>query len=383
MPWRPLLEGGDAKRALEIVRLIGERTREAPPDVTGTLYGGLGGRALLHGYLSVVEPGAGHDVAAMGHLEHATDQLGDPIQVGLAWGVAGISWVTHHLATLGLPVEVDDSLDEFLETIVAETPWDHPHDLMEGLAGIALSVIGRVRDPRPQRILGHVLARFEEIAKPSKPGLTMTYVQPSARGTGEEPTLVGPSHGVAGVIAVLARYVELDLDSARARGLLDAMVESLLAHRLPPDAAATFPTILEAKLRPLRKGGSGWCHGDPGIASALFAAGERTNRDDWKTIATGALRVARSDRLLDAESVGLCHGLVGLAHVFHRADLASPDDMVRDLAIALYRRALDRWEQPDDNDDLELLEGKVGTALGLLAGATAIEPRWDEAFLMS
>jgi len=100
------------------------------------------------------------------------------------------------------------------------------------------------------------------------------------------------------------------------------------------------------------------------------------------------------DQIRDA---GLCHGALGVAHIFNRVYQADGDDRWREAAIAWYRRGLsmrqtgsgigftawvfDRTVQPDPTP--LFLAGAPGVALALLAGATSVEPAWDRLMSLS
>ncbi|MEO8699982.1 MAG: lanthionine synthetase LanC family protein [Kofleriaceae bacterium] len=375
MSWRPVLIGDDAARALAAVQAIAADWREPPATLTGTLYGGLAGIALLHGYLAELEPGAGHEDRAVELLGEAVNRL-EPIQVGIAWGVAGIAWVTDHLQRRGLAVEVDESLDAFLGEFVIEQPWDHPYDLMEGLAGMALAMVHR-RDPAATAIVEQAIARLEEIAVRTPAGLAFAYLAPLERGALAAPVHVGPSHGITGVIAVLARCIEAGIAADRARALLDPLVAWLFTHQLPAGASSCFPSIVSEHAELARTGGPGWCHGDPGVAAAVLVAARRANVPAWEQIALATMRAAaaRTSRYAAMPDLGLCHGATGVAHVLARCGEHA-------AARPLYLQAIERWDRERAND-LPLLEGTVGIALALVSAATPIAPDWDEVFAMS
>src|SRR5205823_3263538 len=93
-------------------------------------------------------------------------------------------------------------------------------------------------------------------------------------------------------------------------------VAGLLAHRLPAGSETCFPSFAGQT----EVSRSAWCYGDPGIASSLLAAGRATARTDWEDIAM-EVALAAADRPVDRAGVvdaSLCHGSVGLAHLFNR-----------------------------------------------------------------
>ena len=147
----------------------------------------------------------------------------------------------------------------------------------------------------------------------------------------------------------------------------------------------------------------GWCYGDLGIASVLLCVARRVERNDWLASAISVLnqclgRFASEDGVVDTP---LCHGAVGVAHMYNRIYQTDGDPRCRDASIFWFKRALnmirpgegvggvlslvsaDPKIKPSWSTSSGLLDGAVGVALGFLAGVTNIEPIWDCTFLLS
>ncbi len=94
-------------------------------------------------------------------------------------------------------------------------------------------------------------------------------------------------------------------------------------------------------------------------------------------------------------SAFLCHGTVGLAHIFNRLFQATGQSFFHDAAVAYYRRTLELLDapgamegalRPGPNQIIDgpgLLRGGAGIGLALLAAITPVEPAWDRALLLS
>ena len=73
----------------------------------------------------------------------------------------------------------------------------------------------------------------------------------------------------------------------------------------------------------------------------------------------------------------LCHGAVGLAHLYNRFYQASGEPVLRDAARAWFARtlAMPRAAQ------IDLLDGAIGVGLALYAAISTTEPGWDRILL--
>lgn len=102
-----------------------------------------------------------------------------------------------------------------------------------------------------------------------------------------------------------------------------------------------------------------------------------TTRNDarWSLARSCARRLVT----YDVEEANLCHGAVGVAHIFNRVAQAAKDEKLAVMASAWYERAL-ALAMPETFD---LLEGQLGIALALSAAQSTDEPAWDRAFGIS
>jgi hypothetical protein len=215
---------------------------------------------------------------------------------------------------------------------------------------------------------------------------------------------LGAAHGVPGAVALLgaAAALEAPAPAARARELCEGAIRWLRAQRLPPDPRGRFPSWIErASLAPERAR-TAWCYGDPGIAAAVWSAAVRTGADpgEWRELALeSARRPAELCRVMDPN---LCHGAVGLAHLYNRCYQASGDVAFRDAARGWFERALAmrrpgegiagftawrpvaaglREERSPIQTAQDFLDGTAGVGLALLAGLGTEEPGWDRLLL--
>jgi hypothetical protein len=185
------------------------------------------------------------------------------------------------------------------------------------------------------------------------------------------------------------------------------MADWLVSHRLDDEWGVNWPTaapLVERDGRLLADAGAAeaasrcaWCYGSPGIARALWLAGEALDRDDFRELAVAALRAVfrrpLAARMIDSPT--FCHGVAGLLQITLRFahDTGLPElaeasrGLVRQI-LAAYRpesllgfRNLETGDR--ETDQPGLLDGAPGVALALLAAARDVEPTWDRLFLLS
>ena len=126
-------------------------------------------------------------------------------------------------------------------------------------------------------------------------------------------------------------------------------------------------------------------------------------RAEWEEAALEALSraVARPPGSSDVQGASLCHGAMGLAHLWNRMWQRTRLDSLRESIAYWTTIALDLRVHPDglagysvwdpsseeeEGGDVQgpgLLAGVAGIALALTAAATDLEPAWDAHLSMS
>ena len=191
---------------------------------------------------------------------------------------------------------------------------------------------------------------------------------------GQRAHILGPAHGFAGNVYVLARG-DL-LDPARREELERRAVSSLAAHALRDDGLAQWPPSVEPSSVPRR---TQWCHGAPGIVASL---GSLAPRDDELT----ELLLAGGDLTWQAgplrKGANLCHGTAGNGYAFLKLFERTGDELWlhRARAFAMHSVAqVERARVEFGRARHTLWTGDPGTALYLASGvdATAAFPTLD------
>jgi lantibiotic biosynthesis protein len=140
----------------------------------------------------------------------------------------------------------------------------------------------------------------------------------------------------------------------------------------------------------------GWCNGTPGIARALWLAGEALDAPSYRDAAVAAMEsVLRLPAAgVDPRSPSICHGLSGVLQIALRFARDTGKPAFTQGVVAVTERLLALYDpgarfgyvNPEPvglKDDPGLLCGASGAALALLAASEEEDPAWDQLFLLS
>ena len=339
------------------------------------LYEGQGGLALFFGYLARRTGRADFEELARAALEPVREDWlkpgrGSATGVGVFVGRGAAVYVLGHMASLWNEPALMDELLTGLPALEALIDTDARLDLLSGVAGLAVTLLGLYRRTGNARLL--------EVARRCGERLVAT-AEPVSEGAVGWKCEVGPmplagfSHGAAGICWALlelaeatgdARYAELahrglayerslflpergNWKDLRAPGTSDTHFMTMwcngatgialgrllsLRHLDGPEARAELTTALETTLR----GGFGsshcLCHGDVGNLEVLHVAGKVLAEPHWTQAALRrASTVLRQGRESGwrcglprgSESPGMLMGLAGIGHGLLR--LSAPE----------------------------------------------------------
>lgn len=337
---RDRLDGALIALSTRLLRLRASDVRRTP------LWTGLAGVALAQRALETVFPARGHIVLAQHALERTLARVGRaPLGEGLS-GLVGVGWVVARLA--GSEAEVCTVFDDAFEADLSRRAWRRPYDLINGIVGYGVYGLQRLPRPSGRRIIDRVVHLLERLAVPQRLGIAW-WSDPGwlPRDERRRPNLdwnLGMAHGVPGVVAFLARVVASDVDvgtGTRARALLREAAAWILSTELPPEAGGRFTDALANGLpgAPTRLA---WCYGDAGVASSLFSAaravGDQALESEGLRIARHA--ATRSESTADVFDAGVCHGALGLSHVFRRLFVRTGDAVLLDASLRWLERGL-------------------------------------------
>jgi hypothetical protein len=327
---------------------------------------------------------------------------------GLHMGLSGVGWAAARLAAnhSGLDVEeLCSATDEFVEGVLRQSPFAHPCDIRDGLAGLGLYALERMPHPSGRRLLELVVEKMGELASPVGDGISWPMPRSYWSMHGRDATFprglfsVGVAHGVPPALAVLA--------GAHAHGVAREKADALLekgfrwmARLARPEGPPNFPFHTHGdEPFPDPYGRFSWCAGNPGIVGVLWWAAHVWGHAGWRARALGwASAVAREALERPApRSSNLCCGTAGTAHVFHRLFRATGVPLFEEAAVLWLRHTLalrqpgvgvggyllGQFGQEPGRPVADLQFGSAGTALALIAAVSEVEPDWDQVFLFS
>lgn len=419
--WTPILSGKLRSEAEAAVSRVADALlqRSSGSAVEGTLqYGslqsGVAGEALLFAYLYLHTSEPRYRRTAEARLSQAAEWIAAvPLRPQLYEGFVGVAWVAGHIAeclqTAAGP-DVAEGIDEAVWQYLGQ-PSRRPmqFDLLRGLAGLAVYALERLPRPKAAACLERIVEHLYALGERDRDGTAWrTYPEMLKMDDVRYPSgnfNLGVAHGSPAIVSVLGQVCAAGIAQPGAYVLLEEAVRWLLARRHPSRAPSRFPSFYYPGI-PSDHARLAWCHGDPGVAAALAVAARSVRRADWAQEALDAARsgehVARSE--LGPFDATLCHGAMGLAHIYNRLFHQSDEEWLRDAARAWVRYALalrrephlgiarfSSWRPLGDKPPIAwgwraepgFLTGATGTALALLAAASSVEPSWDRVLAIS
>lgn len=421
--WQPLLTPPLIDSAWQSIFGIAEALKSFDAEEQSPSQ--LAATALFFGYLSRAEPAGPWGSLAVSVLNTAADRFSaSRTGEALFGGLSGVAWVFEHLGVVLAETDGEHALSQSVEGIeedgtsddpVAEVDqlllarlrkpsWSRGYDLISGWAGLGIYFLERYPRESALEALNLILSGLEETARPCEGGVAW-FTPPEELPEFQREACplghfnLGVAHGLPGVVVLLAELIARGVQVRRARELFDGAVKCLFAVQHPKEMETRFGSWFAPGESP-RNSRFGWCYGDLGIGACLARAGRLGDRHDLTFLSTQILREC-ADRPVtqpDIADPGLCHGALGVAHIFARAFLESAEESSRAAALRWYERGLSQrlesggfagyfsWRPlyPDPREpDASFLTGAVGIGLALLAGVAPIEPEWDRLLLLS
>jgi lantibiotic biosynthesis protein len=223
---------------------------------------------------------------------------------------------------------------------------------------------------------------------------------------------LGLAHGLAGPLAALSFAWQAGYRIDGYREAIERLSRWLLAQRLTDPWGPHWPEDIPYDLAtrasgPPQQGDEvslsrpSWCHGEPGVATALWLAGSALEDEGPRRTAVASLEGVFRRPFADPRnpyqlcSPTVCHGVGGLLAISLRFAALSGSEVIRAQIPGLVGNVLDACD-PDlplgvqDQevpgyfvDDPGFLTGAAGVALVLLAASTSTPLSWDRTLLIA
>jgi hypothetical protein len=394
MAWRPIIT--DTRRRACIIAAIADIAEATRRHAVGLAdVDEPSDHALLRTYLASDDTLADDDGVARTALAAAIEYIKVTSRPGLFGGVSRIGWTIAHLADGDSAEPACAAVDQALARMLPE--WDGIYDLIAGVVGFGVYALER--GPSGTSLAEAVVGWLEQRARSHRDGIAW-FTRPELLPEYQREMApdgywnLGLAHGNAGVIALLARFASAGVARERSLALLEPAVAYLLAAGESGDEgryASWQPG------RPSRR--LAWCYGDLGVAAALISSGILLEQGAWRAaglaLATECAHRSQEDAAI--RDAAICHGALGVAHVFNRMAQATGDSEL----LAAAERWVDiglsmRNDQPLAGfpayvlkegvrtwyPNATLLTGAPGVALVLHAAISELEPSWDRLLLV-
>lgn len=449
--WKPVLTGDLAVEAVRVARDVSARL-SSPEQVAEaaaaaqvqtkfpntirwvpyTVSQGYAGLALLWSYLDSCFTGEGWDTTGREHLGLAVRgaEAASGIPVGLFSGLSGLAFSASQLSRQGtryrrLLTTLDQEIIPRAYALANDLREERngvgvgEFDAISGLSGVGAYLLSRIDQPGVTGALQALVDALVRILE-GEGGVPLWHT-PAAFLYDNEMREIYPygnlncglAHGIPGPLAVLSLGLRAGLSNPRLPQAIASIGDWLCERRCDDSWGVNWPTAVpivktETSLGSSLEAGcaqaaldgpsrSAWCYGSPGVARALWLAGEALDRDDYRALAISAMeavfRRPVAERHIDSPT--FCHGVAGLLEIALRFANDTGESVFIDESRILVRQLLDSYRPESllgfrhleiENHEVDqpgLLDGAPGIALVLLAAATSVEPTWDRLFLLS
>jgi lantibiotic biosynthesis protein len=416
--WDPMIRSNvDSARAIgvEVAHRLLRQSQNWSGHRDPSLAGGDAGLAVLFGYLDRCFPSDGWEKRAHGAVSRMSKNINaySARSIGLFGGLAGLAFATWYLShgdtrycrarsavedeLLPRALAAADSLADKCGMPVED------YDLISGLSGVAAYLLCRTRDNRALLALTRIIDALVKVAERDTPNpawYTPADLISTKSMIGQYPNGIlncGLAHGVPGILTVLALAYRENIAVPHLRPAIERLARWLANQRRTERWGDSWPAAVAVGAPDITAPAPvGWCYGNPGVARALWLAGNVVDDDALCETAIEALKSGNSrlKRRADA-SPTFCHGAAGRLQITMRfasetrlLDFADAACRTLDQLVARFSEDAafgyrDYNFDTGPEDRTGVLDGAAGVALVLLAAASSQDPGWDRIFLLS
>lgn len=403
--WTKQVEEAQSPKYEEKLTEIAEVLLEKAGETDGpSLMGGKSGAALFFFYYGKYTMKEKYVDFGLALLSEIFDTINEGfVYHTFAGGLAGIGWTVEHLSRVEFldtdTNEVLGDLDPFLDRMMKGEIKEGYFDYLHAALGIGLYFLSRSGSPDAGDYLSALVDGLEKVSQKDKEG-SLKWLSVLDHEKKTEGFNLSLSHGISSIIAILSRLYQRGINKEKTFFLLEGAVNYLLQQAQDPEKyAVIFPSWISDP--PIFSSRLGWCYGDLGNAITLWQAAQIAKKKEWEGMAVKTILHASKRRDPVAEYIndaGLCHGAVGVAHLYNRMYHYTGLEKCRETALYWYDKTLKFAVNEDGlagfktfrtqdlggpHPDPGFLEGISGIGLALISLLSDIEPQWDEALLMS
>lgn len=393
----------------------------------GDLHLGMGypSVALFLGHLERVYPTKNLEIYGHNYMLAISNQLQQTkiVHYGMWFGLAGIGMSVKSLSNEGkryirFTKNIENTMNSVIPNEIKRLDVRlsnkkisySDYDLIEGLIGIGIYLLYSMNNNECTRnlkqIITHLIRVVKEVRTFGIKGENSINLSNILKNNGEEKDKYldyGISHGIAGLLAFLAICIKKGVVVESQRDIVKYLAH-WLESQVKKDALGyywlhrlTLEDYVSEKSEYDRER-EAWCYGTPGVARAMFLAGEVLGDAKMKTFSVAAFKsiININDSVFKSLSPSFCHGLAGILQLSNKMYKDTDD-----LELLLFRNRilnilLDKkgdapfvfkvlngeGESAKLINNIGLLEGVTGIGLSLLSTVEQISPQCDSIFLL-
>jgi lantibiotic modifying enzyme len=236
-------------------------------------------------------------------------------------GLSGMLYGLSHLNKVGFIdvdlSEVHEGYSQYLRTSLRTYTKERELGFMHGAIGIALHLLQN-GSPKDIAEVAEFVIILDSIAEHEK---GTTKWKSNIGVDKENGYSIAMSHGMSSMSIFFALCLERGVKPQISSKLLTGAIEYILQQEIDYKTYYSYfpPTSMGANI--ITKSRMAWCHGDLGIAIALWRAGVVLSNNSWKSKSIEIMEFAVNRRKLAFDSVVdacICHGTAGIAQIFRR-----------------------------------------------------------------
>lgn len=396
---RPIAKEKVYRIAAHIIKDIDSGALKSLQDLG--LYSGAFGIILFLCYYLHLHPNQKFTSIFEKYLETSIERLTkEPLPYSYCNGLSGILDCLQLLKGNSLLnidyTGVNSSCSEMLLSIMKQNITHHNYDFMHGGLGISFCYL------HSEYFIGNTIDALKISATQNGALFKWKSYIHSMKCYGYDLSL---SHGMSSVIIFLAKAFKMGIQTEEVKPLLIGASQYVMQQELDREKYnICFPTLILEGRFILPKSKLAWCHGDLGVAVALWQAGEVLEDINLCSKALEVFRFCAHKRDSNDKysyDAGICHGSAGIALVFKYIYQKTNEHLFfnayeywlhitlilgcKDRGICGYSRFYSSNDEDNEKlrNDYELLEGVSGIGLMLLSkNAGAMPISWSKLLLL-
>ncbi|WP_281999017.1 lanthionine synthetase C family protein [Priestia flexa] len=350
----------------------------------------------------------------------ATNSVSSSLWSGLTATAVAIKIIAkndHNYKTLSL--QLDDlllnNLDEKIRTaednLRNKNIRMQDYDVIEGLTGIGRYLLMCKKDKKAKVMLEKILKYLVNLSKiDSIDNVSMPnwHINMHNQFLEEDKNLypngnfnLGISHGIAGPLSLLSRCLNYNIEVKGQREAIHNICSWYIKYKKEDKFGPYWPLrlsleeIAQDNISKSVRNYEAWCYGIPGVARALWLAGESLHEPTYSEVAVQAFSgmVNRPQKDQNIASPTFCHGRAGLLYCFYRMYLSTGNESFKHTVVQMIKETIEFFDENEffgfyDLDKKEkkanpgILTGAAGIALVLLSILKPSTDDWGLIFLI-